>query len=135
MRRYMAAHAYSNSTTADLWAALEAASGKPVAKIAAGFTEQPGVPLVKMTTKCLGESGTEVTLTQDRFTINDPKAAKLTWEQAVATLLADPQQASLARDCYFDGTPVDAVQARAIIAERYKIPPEARRRSMTSQLV
>jgi hypothetical protein len=28
-----------------------------------------------------------------------------------------------------DGTPVDAAQARAIIAERYKIPPEARRRS------
>jgi hypothetical protein len=28
-----------------------------------------------------------------------------------------------------DGTPVDATQARAIIAERYKIPPEARRRS------
>jgi SAM-dependent methyltransferase len=43
---------------------------------------------------------------------DDPKignpAPKLTWEQAVATLLADPQQASLARDCYFDGTPVDA---------------------------
>jgi transposase len=28
-----------------------------------------------------------------------------------------------------DGTPVDAAQARATIAERYKIPPEARRRS------
>src|ERR1019366_2499476 len=39
MRRYMKAHAYSNSTTADFWAALEEASGKPVAKIAAGFTE------------------------------------------------------------------------------------------------
>ncbi len=50
MRRYMAAHAYSNSTTADLWAAMEAASGKPVAGIAAGFTQQPGIPLVKVTT-------------------------------------------------------------------------------------
>jgi SAM-dependent methyltransferase len=43
---------------------------------------------------------------------DDPKignpAARLTWEQAVVALLADPQQASLARDCYFDGTPVDA---------------------------
>lgn len=34
--------------------------------------------------------------------------SKLTWEQAVATLLSDPQQASLARDCYFDGTALEA---------------------------
>jgi SAM-dependent methyltransferase len=38
----------------------------------------------------------------------DGRTAKLTWEQAVATLLADPQQASLARDCYFDGTAAEA---------------------------
>jgi SAM-dependent methyltransferase len=32
----------------------------------------------------------------------------ITWEQAVATLLSDPEQSSLARDCYFDGTAVEA---------------------------
>src|ERR1700730_6096763 len=45
---------------------------------------------------------------------DDPKmgnpAANLTWEQAVATLLVDPRQASLARDCYFDGTALEAGQ-------------------------
>ena len=46
IRKYMADHAYGNTTTADLWRALEAASGKPVATIAATFTEQAGVPLV-----------------------------------------------------------------------------------------
>jgi aminopeptidase N len=73
MRHYMAAHAYSNSTTADLWAAMETASGKPVKQIAAGFTEQPGIPLVEVKTACAGGQ-TTATLTQGRFTINDPKA-------------------------------------------------------------
>jgi aminopeptidase N len=83
MRHYMAAHAYSNSTTADLWAALSAASGKPVAQIAAGFIEQPGVPLVIVKTACAG-GVTTATLTQDRFTIHDPTAHKLTWQIPVA---------------------------------------------------
>jgi aminopeptidase N len=87
MRHYMAAHAYSNSTTADLWTALEAASGKPVKQIAAGFTEQPGIPLVEVKTACAGGQ-TTATLTQGRFTINDPKAAKLTWQVPVSIGLA-----------------------------------------------
>src|SRR4029077_10930505 len=46
IRRYIAAHKYSNTTTADLWNALSEASGKPVVGIAAGWTEQPGFPLI-----------------------------------------------------------------------------------------
>ncbi|PYL56089.1 MAG: aminopeptidase, partial [Verrucomicrobia bacterium] len=53
IRRYMAAHKYSNSTTADLWNALSDASGKPVGEIAAAWTEQPGFPVVKV--KRVGE--------------------------------------------------------------------------------
>jgi aminopeptidase N len=82
MRRYMKEHAYSNSTTADLWAALAAASGKPVAEIAAGFTEQPGIPLIKVAASCEKNQET-VTLTEDRFTIHDPNAAKLSWQVPV----------------------------------------------------
>jgi aminopeptidase N len=82
MRRYMTDHAYSNTTTADLWAALSAASGKPVASIAAGFTEQPGIPLIKVAASC--EKGKQVvTLIEDRFTIHDPNPAKLTWQVPV----------------------------------------------------
>ena len=51
IRRYIAAHAYGNATTADLWQALEAASGQPVAAIAAGYTEQSGVPLIRAETR------------------------------------------------------------------------------------
>ena len=40
---------------------------------------------------------------------NDPRGtAAASWQQAVASLLADPAQAAMARDCYFDGTSVEA---------------------------
>jgi SAM-dependent methyltransferase len=40
---------------------------------------------------------------------NDPRGtAAASWQQAVASLLADPAQAVMARDCYFDGTSVEA---------------------------
>ena len=42
MRAYMAKHQYSNTTSSDLWAALEKASGKPVGKLASDWTLQPG---------------------------------------------------------------------------------------------
>src|SRR3979411_2425046 len=42
MRASMRPHAYSSATTADLWRALEGASGKPVGNIAAAYTEQAG---------------------------------------------------------------------------------------------
>ena len=60
IRDYIAAHAYLNTTTADLWNALSNASGKPVGEIAAGWTEQPGFPVVKVKR----EQGGDVSLTQ-----------------------------------------------------------------------
>ena len=62
------AHKYSNSTTADLWNALSEASGKPVVEIAAGWTEQPGFPVVNVKREANGK----VALSQERFTINFP---------------------------------------------------------------
>ena len=82
MRRYMKAHAYSSATTGDLWEALQAASGKPVAQIAAGFTEQPGIPLIRVATACRSGS-TSAVLKQERFTIDDPTAAPLAWNVPV----------------------------------------------------
>ncbi len=79
MRGYMKAHAYGNTTSADLWAALADASHRDVAGVATSFTEQPGVPLVQVSRACT-DGRTALTLTQDRFTINDPAAAKLAWQ-------------------------------------------------------
>jgi aminopeptidase N len=78
MRAYMKAHQYSSATSADLWAALGQAAGKDVATVAAGFTEQPGVPLVKVSRRCAAGKAT-LTLTEDRFAVHDPKAVKLDW--------------------------------------------------------
>jgi aminopeptidase N len=74
IRRYMAAHAYGNTTTADLWQALEDAAGKKVSGIAASFTEQDGVPLISVETSCSGDDQ-RMTLRQDRFVIAPGNAA------------------------------------------------------------
>jgi aminopeptidase N len=66
IRHYMTAHSYSNATTADLWQALQAASGKQVASIAAPYTEQPGVPLIVSSAGCVNDRQ-RLTLHQERF--------------------------------------------------------------------
>ncbi len=66
IRRYMAAHAYSNATTADLWLALKRASGKQVAAIAAPYTEQPGVPLIVSNASCVNDRQ-RLMIRQERF--------------------------------------------------------------------
>ncbi|HEY4258170.1 MAG TPA: M1 family metallopeptidase [Candidatus Udaeobacter sp.] len=76
IRRYIAAHKYSNTTTADLWNALSAASKKPIGEIAAGWTAQPGFPVVKVNRE---EDG-KVQLTQERFTVNFKNPPPLEWK-------------------------------------------------------
>lgn len=83
IRAYMVQHAYGNTTTADLWGALQAASGKPVTAVAAGFTEQGGVPLVVAQASCAGDAQ-RVTLRQERFTIHDPAPKAQRWQVPVA---------------------------------------------------
>src|SRR5437762_77042 len=92
IRRYIAAHKYSNTTTADLWNALSEPSKKPIGEIAAGWTAQPGFPVVKVKRERDGK----VQLTQERFTVNFNNAPPLEWKipltysvvgEAPATLL------------------------------------------------
>ena len=86
IRNYMAGHAYGNSTTADLWRALESVAHKPVTDIAASFTEQDGVPLIVAETACNGDAQ-RLKLRQDRFVIAPARAAALpprNWQIPVA---------------------------------------------------
>jgi puromycin-sensitive aminopeptidase len=48
---YMKKHAYSNTETFDLWAALEEASGMPVGELMASWTEQMGFPFLRIVTE------------------------------------------------------------------------------------
>jgi aminopeptidase N len=100
IRRYIAAHKYSNTTTADLWKALSEASNKSVGAIAVGWTEQPGFPVVKVNR----EAGGKVQLSQERFTVNFKNAPRLLWQIPLtysvvggtpATLLMTDKTASL----------------------------------------
>jgi len=60
----------ASTTTADLWAALEKASGKPVRALSAGWTEQPGLPVINISSQCDGGKDI-VRLEQERFTVQD----------------------------------------------------------------
>jgi len=63
---YLEKHKYANATAEDFWNQITETSGKPVDKIMAAFTEQPGAPLVNVKNECKGDQ-TEVTLTQERY--------------------------------------------------------------------
>jgi aminopeptidase N len=91
IRRYIAAHEYSNTTTADLWNALSEASKKPVGDIAAGWTEQPGFPVVKVKRETDGK----VRLTQKRFTVNFKNAPPLEWKIPLTYLVIGQPPATL----------------------------------------
>jgi len=97
---YIATHKYSNTTTADLWNALSDASKKTVGDTAAGWTGQPGFPIVKVKREADGK----VRLTQERFTVNFEDASPLLWKipltyslvgEAPATLLMTDKTAAM----------------------------------------
>ena len=90
IRKYIAKHKYSNTTTADLWDSLSEASGKPVGEIAAGWTEQPGFPVVKVARK----DGEKVALEQEHYTIHFPNAPELEWKIPLTYSLGENPPAS-----------------------------------------
>src|SRR4030095_911048 len=100
IRKYIAKHRYSNTTTTDLWNSLGEASGQPVGDIASGWTEQPRFPIVSVKR----EQGGNVSLTQERFTVNFKNAPPLEWKipltyavvgETPATLLMTDKTAAL----------------------------------------
>jgi puromycin-sensitive aminopeptidase len=60
--RYLKTHEYSNTETADLWAALEAESGEPVGKIMDTWIFQGGYPRISVS-----HTDSGVTLSQQQF--------------------------------------------------------------------
>src|SRR5206468_1845928 len=71
VRLYMRRHREGNTVAADLWRALEEASGKPVARVAQAWIAQPGFPLV--TIAPAGDGGrAALAVRQERF-FADPR--------------------------------------------------------------
>ena len=64
IRRYLKKHAYGNTQTSDLWAALSDASGKDVEKIMDIWTKNVGYPVVTVTEN---EASKSIHVMQNRF--------------------------------------------------------------------
>ncbi|MGZ2413022.1 peptidase M1-like protein/ERAP1-like protein [Sphingomonas sp. F9_3S_D5_B_2] len=70
---YFRRHAYQNTRTEDLWAAMERAGASGLGAVARDFTNQPGIPLIQVgPSQCVG-GNTVATLTQLQFS-NDQRA-------------------------------------------------------------
>ena len=67
IRRYIASHAYQNSRTTDLWAAVEAAGARGLTTVATDFTTQPGIPLISVGQEQCANGSTLVSLAQGQF--------------------------------------------------------------------
>ncbi|RDW77149.1 hypothetical protein BP6252_05202 [Coleophoma cylindrospora] len=64
IRQYLKKHAYGNTQTGDLWAALSAASGKDVEKVMDIWTKHVGYPVIAVTEN---EGDKSIHLKQNRF--------------------------------------------------------------------
>ncbi len=151
MRTYMARHQYANTTSADLWAALEAASGKPVGKLADDWTTQPGFPLLGVSQSC-AEGKRKVTLTQQQFRLDSPAVEQRLWQvpvqigtvggKAAYTLLTAPSQSVTLPTC--EGTLVvdpasvgyfrvqyDGASFEALAAQAARLPDSTRLKLLT----
>ena len=86
IRRYIAAHKYQNTRTADLWNAVEAAGAKGLTTIATDFTTQPGIPLITVGAAQCVNGATSVQLTQGQFSADrkqEVAASPLAWHVPV----------------------------------------------------
>ncbi|GFO32573.1 puromycin-sensitive aminopeptidase [Plakobranchus ocellatus] len=66
MNIYLTRHQYSNTSTENLWAALEEASGKPVGEMMATWTKQKGFPVLKVEQEQCGKDR-HLTIVQSKF--------------------------------------------------------------------
>ncbi|CAD7003787.1 unnamed protein product [Ceratitis capitata] len=68
MNIYLTRHQYKNTFTEDLWAALQEASSKPVAKVMSTWIKLKGFPVVSVESIQKGDNQRVLKLTQNKFT-------------------------------------------------------------------
>ncbi len=85
IRRYLAAHAYANTETHDLWDALEEASGEPVRRIMDAWIFQKGYPAIEVHLE-----GDTIRLAQRRFAPSVPQD-ETTWPVPLIVRQSTPE--------------------------------------------
>ncbi|HEX8655677.1 MAG TPA: M1 family metallopeptidase [Allosphingosinicella sp.] len=79
VRSYISRHRLGNTTSEDLWRAVETAANRPVTAIATQFTTQPGVPLIRVEEARCSGGRTIATLRQGEFSRDRPDKTPLSW--------------------------------------------------------
>jgi aminopeptidase N len=96
IRAYMKDRAYSNATSVDLWNALSKASGNDIGALAHLWIDQPGFPIVSVTSTCDAAGARTVQLSQQRFLLLGSDAARPHWNVPLRLRIgADGQPQSL----------------------------------------
>jgi aminopeptidase N len=87
VRRYIAAHAYGNAVTDDLWREIDAVSPRKITDIAHDFTLQAGVPMIEVRQGgCAGDRASgRLLLDQTRFGLDAADKAPRDWSVPVVT--------------------------------------------------
>jgi aminopeptidase N len=63
---YLKKYSYANAAAEDFWNEVTRVSGKPVDRIMMSYVDQPGAPVLSVTSRCMGSS-TDIGLLQERF--------------------------------------------------------------------
>ncbi len=92
VRAYMKQHAYGNTVSDDLWRQIEKAAGKPITAIAHDFTNQAGVPMIRVEDVSCTAGTTTVTLKQVEFSRDQPNKKPLFWRVPVTAQLVGSDQ-------------------------------------------
>ena len=79
-----------------IWKELEKSSEKPIKLIADEFTRQPGVPLISIDAETVSGEKTTLTLTQERFAVDESQGDMRVWHTPVlAAAIESPASSAL----------------------------------------
>jgi puromycin-sensitive aminopeptidase len=86
LRYYLKKHSYKNTETVHLWEAFEKVSKKPITKLMARFTLQPGFPVISVS-----QNKQAITFSQERFILGTAKG-KESWLVPVTYTLSEKKK-------------------------------------------
>jgi aminopeptidase N len=89
IRSYVQRHSYGNTTSDDLWRAVEQAGAEGLVDIAHDFTLKPGIPLVRAEAECV-DGNTLLSLTQSEFSRDRKEQAAASPQRWRVPLLVQP---------------------------------------------
>lgn len=83
IRSYVAKHSYGNTVTDDLWTSVQDAGAQNLVSIAHDFTQNPGIPLVKVEAASCAGGSTRLTLSQGEYSRDAKDKTPLNWNVPV----------------------------------------------------